>query len=130
MPAITCSQCGQELPAREVGDRSACPKCGATARTVKLELKAEAKVFAGLRAIAFSRSKSKWFAKLLSEPTWQYIRKLWAHRFKMEDKKNDRYVEHVVNSQTGEVLHSCDEKLTEHQGHGSAKISGGSKRGA
>lgn len=53
---ITCSHCGQDLSAREVGDRSVCPKCGAAARAVKLELKADAEVFAGLRAMRWVRS--------------------------------------------------------------------------
>lgn len=129
MPTHTGSNCGQILAPDEDGQRLVCPECGATTSTVQHELVAEVKSFSGLRGIAYAcRSKSKWFVKLISEPVWQYTLKIWAHRFKMEDKKNDRYVEHVVNSQTGEVLHSCDEKLTQHQGHGSAKVSSGGKR--
>jgi hypothetical protein len=60
----------------------------------------------------------------MSERVWQYPRKVWGHRFKMEDKRNDHYFERVVHSQTGEVLHLCDERLTEHRGHGSAKKQG------
>ena len=44
-------------------------------------------------------------------------------RFRMIDKENDRYVEKVVYTDTGTVIRDCDEKLTEHWGHGSAKDS-------
>jgi hypothetical protein len=33
----------------------------------------------------------------------------------------DRYFEKVTMCETGEVVHECDEPLTDHQGHGSAK---------
>lgn len=38
------------------------------------------------------------------------------------DRENNHYIEKVVDPDTGEVIHSCDELLTEHFGHGSAKI--------
>jgi hypothetical protein len=30
-------------------------------------------------------------------------------------------LEHIVNPNTGEVIHHCEEPLSQHQGHGSAK---------
>ena len=36
------------------------------------------------------------------------------------DKINDRYYEHIETFD-GTVIHHCEEKLTEHFGHGSAK---------
>lgn len=44
-------------------------------------------------------------------------------RFRMIDKSNDRYVEKVIYTDTGTIIRDCDEKLTEHWGHGSAKDS-------
>ena len=38
------------------------------------------------------------------------------------DKENDQYVEIVKDCKTGKVLHECQEKLSEHRGHGSAKF--------
>ena len=37
------------------------------------------------------------------------------------DYQNNRYSEKVTLCETGKVTHFCDEPLTEHQGHGSAK---------
>lgn len=36
------------------------------------------------------------------------------------DRKNDRYKE-VTTDMDGNITHICDEKLSEHTGHGSAK---------
>jgi hypothetical protein len=44
-----------------------------------------------------------------------------THREKIEDRENDRYQENVVSQATGAVLHECDEPLSDHQGHGSAR---------
>lgn len=35
------------------------------------------------------------------------------------DRENDHYLEHVVNSVTGEVLRHQDGRLSDHKGHGS-----------
>ena len=44
-------------------------------------------------------------------------------RIRMIDKENDKYVEKVVYTDTGTVIRDCDEKLSEHWGHGNAKDS-------
>lgn len=38
------------------------------------------------------------------------------------DKQNNHYFEQVTIYETGEVTHLCDEPLSVHQGHGSAKV--------
>lgn len=37
------------------------------------------------------------------------------------DRKNDRYFEEIKDPDSDEIIHKCDEKLSEHYGHGSAK---------
>jgi len=37
------------------------------------------------------------------------------------DKDKDWYSEQVVDLQTGEILHECNEPLSQHVGHGTAK---------
>ena len=129
MQTITCANCSQHL-APSIGDnRTLCPRCGSKTRTIHLQLNAAVKMSSGLRGIAFSLgSKSKWFVKLISEPVWQYTRSVWGHRLKMEDKRNNKYIEEIVNTQSGEVLYKCKGKLTDHSGHGSAKLSTSGKK--
>jgi len=44
-----------------------------------------------------------------------------VHLERTFDKDNDQYKEEIIDKSTGEVLHRCDEPLSKHQGHGSAK---------
>ena len=37
------------------------------------------------------------------------------------DRDNDVYFEKVTEYEDGSVIHHCEERLSEHQGHGSAK---------
>jgi len=45
----------------------------------------------------------------------------WNRREKIEGWENDRYLEHVFNPKTGEIVHHCEEPPSEHQGHGAAR---------
>ena len=45
----------------------------------------------------------------------------WVDKKRLIDRVNNRYFE-LVKTKNGEIIHSCDEKLSEHFGHGSAKI--------
>jgi len=45
----------------------------------------------------------------------------WVERVMRIDRRNDRYTEHVVDPHTNETFHYCDEPLSAHQGHDSAK---------
>jgi hypothetical protein len=44
-----------------------------------------------------------------------------AHNHRVFDWGTDRYRELVILLNTGEVVHVCDEPLSQHRGHGSAK---------
>ena len=44
-------------------------------------------------------------------------------RYRMIDKNDDRYVEKICYTDTGTIIRDCDEKLTEHWGHGKTKDS-------
>lgn len=38
----------------------------------------------------------------------------WNRREKIEDRENDRYLEHIVNAKTGRIVHRCEKPLSEH----------------
>jgi hypothetical protein len=44
-----------------------------------------------------------------------------AHLERVLDRADDRYRETVTMIHTGEVVHCCDEPLSQHRGHGSAR---------
>lgn len=64
--------------------------------------------------------------KILSEGFNSYsfsydIGKLVNHQ-RLIDRQNDKYIEIVKDEGTNHLLHYCNEKLSDHRGHGSAKI--------
>ena len=46
----------------------------------------------------------------------------WMKLRRVIDRDNDWYEETVINPETGNVIHDCNEPLSAHRGHGSAKI--------
>jgi len=46
----------------------------------------------------------------------------WMRLERVIDRENDHYKEVVTDPTTGDVIHQCDEPLSKHQGHGSAKF--------
>lgn len=51
----------------------------------------------------------------------------WNRREKIEDRDRDRCFEHITDGETGEVIRHCEEALSEHRGHGSAKHGSGNR---
>ena len=45
----------------------------------------------------------------------------WNKLDRTIDRLNDRYTELITDPVTGTVIRSCDEPLSDHQGHGTAK---------
>ena len=45
----------------------------------------------------------------------------WFQKERIIDRENDRYVERYTDTETGVVTRHCDEPLSQHVGHGSAK---------
>jgi hypothetical protein len=45
----------------------------------------------------------------------------WRRLRRLIDRCGNRYLQHIEDAETGEVLQHVDEPLTEHQGHGSAR---------
>ncbi len=125
---VWCGQCGKQLdesPDTPVGARLACPECGSKSRKFGVQITATSEPMAGIRAKARSAPVgtpgSKPWLTMLSEPSWSYRYKKWMERLKVEDRRNDRYTEVVRDPETGEIVHQCEEPLSEHQGHGSAR---------
>ena len=81
-----------------------------------------------LRGVAIKAGLSRtngWFHRFLSRIVPQFLHggRLAQHnRDEVRVGHVDRYVERVEILDTGEVIHFVDEPLSDHQGHGSAKV--------
>lgn len=52
---------------------------------------------------------------------YSHAKKKMVDKTRLIDRKENQYFEEVVDKETGEIIHSCSEPLSEHFGHGTAK---------
>lgn len=75
------------------------------------------KEFVKLRIIEAGKAISELSA---GDDLWEKENR-WMRKNRVIDWKNDQYRETITDPQTGEIVHHCDELLSLHRGHGSAK---------
>lgn len=124
----TCGSCGAEInedPHAPAADRQPCPSCGSRARAFKGTFSATVIGLAGMRFKAKRSGHKKPIYEGRSEPSVQRSTGIMMHLERFFDRINDWYRERITNPKTGEVVHCCDEPLSQHQGHGSAKMKQG-----
>lgn len=130
MRKYICNGCGRERnPAQDI-----CPYCGESGYTVSIELAESMKIHEQSRGKVkdpeFKQKKGGHVAREFKtgESYSQRDKKFYDY-YQDINRKEDSYREEVTDSETGEVIHSCNESLTDHVGHGSAKMQAGVKDG-
>ena len=121
---VTCGSCGADLdesPQTAPDRRSACPKCGSKSRLFKVHVTGTVRVRSELVAKAFEPGRRKAFLEHKAGDSFFRKAQRWVKRVMRIDRRNNGYLEHVVDPHTGDTIHFCDEALTEHRNHGSAK---------
>jgi hypothetical protein len=73
--------------------------------------------------------KKKPFIETLDVPDYFRDEDRTVRRERIIDRDNDRYLETVSDYESGKVIRHCDEPLSDHQGHGSAKRTRGTGSG-
>jgi len=48
---------------------------------------------------------------------------VWNYLYRLIDRMNDWYHKKITDPKTGKTIHECQEPLSNHKGHGSAKHS-------
>lgn len=122
MNLITCSNCGVTLPHdNNTENTSACKNCGGTSKTIHLAIEEKVNIREGLGMKAKRPGEKRPYIEDLSIPEHNYCLEKVVHRARIIDRDNDRYFEKITDYETDEIIHHCDEPLSQHQGHGSAK---------
>lgn len=99
-----------------------CPNCGSSARRFGVAATATAAHHASVAGIAYTLSKTRWFAKFWSgQRSWFGATGRWHVRYRHMDRRSDAYDEVYLDEKTGVVVHENHEPLPKHRGHGSAK---------
>jgi hypothetical protein len=121
---IECSECGAVIDTGGgIPDaRAHCPKCGGLRRTVYASVIEAAVLRDGVGVKAKRRSDRRPYLEDSAMPSYSHDKGKVLLREQIIDRDNDRYFEKVTDYETGEVIHHNEEPLSQHQGHGSAKI--------
>lgn len=126
---VSCSDCNAELPP-EFGQEikgKVCPSCGSTKLTLRLNFvdALEVQTHANMAGVVKDPrlpSKKKTRVRFFSGDDQRKADGKWMQKERVIDRDKNRYTEKVVDPDTGEVVHHCDEPLTDHVGHGSARL--------
>ena len=124
---IECSKCGKIYEAESYKGIK-CQSCGAPLRMVAV-IKSELSVEDMLSTVKFAgkdkeNGKKKRDYKVIegmAGAEYSVSRDKYVDKVRVIDRTANRYYEKVINPDNNEVMHYCEESLTEHFGHGSAK---------
>ena len=126
-----CSACGVPIDTKldKADERQPCSKCAATARTINVSITEAVTARAGLGVKAKHQGDKKPFIEDLSLPSFSVNRQKLVHHQRVIDRDKDIYLEKVTDYETGELIHECEEPLSSHTSHGSAKKNQGKSGG-
>jgi hypothetical protein len=123
---VYCQDCREPLnePTYSGGQRPPCPHCGSLKRRLDINIVEKIVPHDSLRAKGKhpkrTGKKKVGFESFSGDELHKKTRK-WFKKERLVDHDNDRYMEKITDPVTGEVVRFCDEPLSQHQGHGSAK---------
>jgi phage FluMu protein Com len=107
-------------------DKNKCPNCDSTNQTLSVgfDEDVKAQIHDNVRIKAKDDTftgKKKLRQDIFSGDDQRKRDGKWMKKQRVIDKDNDYYKEVVIDPETDKVIHECEEKLSEHFGHGSAK---------
>jgi hypothetical protein len=117
-----CGGCNRELPSwTGIGNGVPCPKCGATTRKTCVSISDTVELHDDTAFKLKSKGVKKPIVEGKSGDDLTIKTGRWAARTRLIDREQNRYIERIVDKNTGDVLRDVDEPLTDHVCHGSAK---------
>jgi hypothetical protein len=122
--SVFCGHCG--MPLKEdatspVDKRTPCPSCGSVKRVVHATLGNAIDLKEKNRAKGHHSSGGKPFIEQVSGDDLHRMSGKWMKLSRTIDRDNDVYHEVIADPDTGEIVHECKERLSQHLGHGSDK---------
>jgi len=102
-------------------DDKICSICGSEKKIHKVLLEEKIEIHEQIKGKAKENGVKKPFQEFKNGDDFHEKSGKWNIREMNIDRKNDAYSEIVKDGTTGEIIHQCDEPLSKHKGHGSAK---------
>lgn len=123
---VTCGNCGASVADdTQSAVKSPCPACGSKSRNAHVLVTDLGKLYDSLRCKQKDlsrRSKDKLRVDIFTGYEYSHQHKKILKKERKIDKDNDRYYEKVTDPKTQEIIHECEEKLSEHRDRGYAKL--------
>jgi gluconate kinase len=119
-----CGVCGNAALDESDGQRVPCPTCGSLKRAYRLSLSDSVDIHESLKGKVVDPKKTgkkKVRAEFVSGDDLHRKTGQWNKLERDIDRESDRYREKIVDSETGQIIRSVDEPLSQHQGRGSAR---------
>lgn len=101
--------------------RVPCPECGGAKRIIHVSIEERVVARDGLEVKAKRAGERKPYVEDRGIPSHSRSLDKVVHHQRLIDREKDIYRETVTDYETGEIIHHCEEHLSQHQGHGSAK---------
>jgi hypothetical protein len=127
MRTVICTNCETPLTVDQTETLAVlppCEKCGSIGYTVKLSVNEQITLHEQVKGKVKNDalpSHKKVRAEFITGEELRKSDGKWVNKDRYWNKDRDIYSEKVVDQNTGEVIHSCEEPLSKHTGHGSAK---------
>ncbi len=125
-PTVRCQECGTIIvePLNLVeAERKPCPSCGSKSRKLEIEIREKIKLDIHDKVKTKGRHKpteKPFIEEQIGDDFYKKEGK-WVHKSVLIDRDNDKYKELIVDKKTNKVIHKCEEPLSRHTGHGTAK---------
>jgi transcription initiation factor TFIIIB Brf1 subunit/transcription initiation factor TFIIB len=118
-----CTNCGNFIDTKQdtSSQRTSCCKCGGILRNHLVNVNEKIRILDGYEAKGKRAGKKKPFFEDMAKPDYSDHKKKLVHKQRLIDRENNNYRENITDYETGESIHACEEPLSEHFGHGSAK---------
>ncbi len=123
---VNCAGCGHNLPREYAHSKihDPCPHCGSIKKRIGIAAEENVEVHDSIRIREKDPTlpskkkvrKEHWYGDDYSEKYGKFMDKK-----RVIDKRQDKYEETVTDPDTGKIVHHCEEPLSKHTGHGSAK---------
>jgi len=116
----TCNTCdhtgGNEFRTPE--GTCQCPQCGSADVRIEISFSESIAMHESLGTKARHEGEKRPFRETSAGDDLRRSDGKWMEKHRVIDRDGDLYEERVVDPDTGEVVHECAERLSEHRGHG------------
>lgn len=119
---VKCGECYNIIDETLDGDnRTPCSECGSIKRLYEKKIEFKVKVMTGLKMKHKRPGVKKPLSEIFNGYEMHKKQNVIIKKYRLIDRENDEYRELVTDPISNKVIYDCQEKLSDHVGHGSAR---------